>query len=91
MSWNPEIVTEPTARKEYLCRAFEWLDCMGVHPDDVEPEEWALIEKARKDGGKILPGMKYIKVTGKWDGEWSTFRARPELNAICHKYDIYQE
>lgn len=32
-------------------------------------------------GGKIVPGMMYKAITGKWDGEVATYR----LHIICHE------
>lgn len=89
--WDMQTVTTPKARKDYPCEACQWLlnDCW--QEADYTPEEWQQMEQAKADGYKILSGQKYIKVSGKWEGEFAVFRARPEIDAICQKYDIYQE
>ena len=49
------------------------------------------ISKAVAEGCKILKGQRYIKVSGKREGEFAVFRARPEIDAICKKYELYRE
>ena len=93
MSWSISEITEPTARKDYHCEASDWIDNeLGwdkrYYNND---EDYQIVKKARKENCKILKGTKYIQVKGKWDGEFMTFRARKDLNYICHKYDIYCE
>jgi len=88
--WEFSAETKPTARKDYHCEASDWIiNTVGLDEREFEPEDWAKIEEARKNGFKILKGEKYINVSGKWEGEFSTFRAIPELNDICIKYDLY--
>ncbi len=56
--------------------------CIGVDVGDYEPSEFYRdgIYKARKEhkccecDGKILPGVRYFKTVGKWEGKFSTFR-----------------
>jgi len=91
MSWEMESITHPVARKDYRCQAAEWIDRVGLREEDYDPADLESINKAREEGWKILKGTAYIKVRGKWDGEFCTFRARPELNDICQEYDIYSD
>ena len=72
----------------YWCGACEWINNTCCR-DDLTDEEKVLYDQAKSDGFKILKGMKYAKTHGFYDGEPSVFRARPEMDAICHKYDIY--
>lgn len=91
MAWDFFTTTTQIAGKDYPCQAADWLLNSGYGQQDYEPADWALIEKAKAEDWKILKGTEYIKTQGKWDGDFSTFRARPELDAICKKYDLYAE
>lgn len=80
-----------TARKEYDCMACEWLFNDGVEPGVLTFPELRSIIKAEKNNGKILKGQKYIYYRGKdIEGKNYTFRAIPEIDAICKRLDIYQ-
>lgn len=89
--WEIENTTYPVARKEYHCQAWDWIDNAGYDEGDYEPEDWETIEKARTEGFKILPGTKYVCTHGKWEGEFTTFRARNDLHHICLDYDLYPD
>ena len=88
--WDFCSITTPVARKEYECDGIVFIDECG-YDEEFTPEEIAVINNCRKNGRKIFKGDKYIRVTGMWDGQWVTFRARPEINEICAKYDLYVE
>ena len=90
MGWDVATNTEPVARKEYRCDASEWINNM-MDLDDFTSEELGLFDTARTEGFKILKGSKYLKTTGFWDGEPSVFRARPEMDVICRKYNLYSD
>jgi len=87
--WELVTITEPIARKAYLCEACQCVNHLSKR--DVTAEEWATIQKAREEGCKILPGTSYIKIKGKYDGDFITFRARPEIDDIAQKYDCYED
>jgi hypothetical protein len=87
--WDFSEETQPTARKDYLCGASDWLS--NYSDDEFDELELTIIARARHENNKILKGTKYIKVTGKWEGEFSTFRARIDLNDICIKHNAYDE
>ena len=89
MCWDFAVHTEQLARKDYRCQASDWINS-GYCELDFDPEDWQAIMKAKGEGWKILKGTNYLKVKGKWEGEFCVFRARPELDAICHKYDLYE-
>lgn len=91
MHWGFCNQSESAARRDYCCDAWHWIANAGFSEEDYEPEDWQVIENARKEGFKILKGTQYIKVKGIWDGEWSVFRARKDLDAICRKYRLYCE
>lgn len=91
MGWELESVTQPVARKDYHCQASDWVERAGLEEADYSAEDWATIEKARAENWAIKKGTQYTKTEGKWEGEFSVFRARLDLDAICQKYGIYQE
>lgn len=91
MDWDFCTESKQVARKDYQCDAMDWICNIGYGENEYDPEDWAAIEKARSEGCKILKGQIYVKVSGKWDGEMSVFRARPEINDICRKYEIYSD
>ena len=83
-------ITHPIATKDYDCDACVWLDNGGL-PEAMnftEAKQWI---RAKHDGFKIKKGQKYIKVAQIYSGDFCTFRARPEIDAICRKYDIYED
>lgn len=79
--------TEPVARKDYRCQACEWILNEGF--DGFTISEYRLLVKAKRDGWKIKKGQKYVKQFCEYDGEVYTWRARPEIHAICLKHDLY--
>ena len=82
--------THPIARKDYPCDACCWLINGGL-PDNMTLTEAKAFVRARRDGFKIKAGQRYLKQYNIFGGEAQCFRARPEIDAICHKYDIYEE
>lgn len=92
MTWEVSTLTTPVARKDYHCQASDWIDnTLGWNEEEYEEADRPAIRKALAEGKKILKGTQYVKVTGKWEGEFDTFRARKDLNDICHKYELYPE
>lgn len=80
----------PIASKDYVCEACEWLN---NYPDVVAEmtfREKRSVVRARKVGWLIKKGERYIRDRGILDGEFYTFRARPDINNLCHKYEVYQ-
>lgn len=91
MCWDVYTRTDPKARKKYRCDAADTIIQVGYGEEDYTPEEWAEIEKAKAEEWKILPGTKYVKVKGIYEGEFTTFRGRPELVHICDKYGYWDD
>jgi hypothetical protein len=82
----------PVARKTYTCNACEWVDNLEVWKEyDLTYHELRAIVKARKNKFCIVPGQRYRKFVQVEDGRLEVFRAIPEIDAICRKYDIYEE
>lgn len=78
-----------TAQKDYHCDAWTWINNAGFAERDLTPEQWQSIKDAKADGYKILKGQKYLYCRGMFNGEWSTYRARPELDRICHDLELF--
>lgn len=89
--WECSTTTNPVARKDYYCQACGFIRDSGWTEGDFGEEEWALIEKAKADGWKILKGQKYLKVSGIWDGDPSVFRARPEIDKLVQSLGWYDD
>ena len=90
MSWECRIDTQPIARKNYHCDAYQRImDCMS--DEDFTPDELLCIQGARADRGKILKGTKYDKITGKFDGDFQVWRARLDMLSIYLKYKLYED
>lgn len=92
MSWDFCTITYPKARKDYHCQASDCIDyILGWDLSEYEEEDRPTIIQALNQERKILKGTTYIRVTGMWEGEWSTFRARLDLDKICKNYNLYSE
>ena len=86
------------ARKNYGCDACVWLV-----ESDVISDEWFLddlsfaekrtLVKARKNGWRIMKGERCLCQTlVSCDGkDIITWRAIPEINALNHRHDVYQD
>lgn len=78
----------PVARKTYNCNACEWvINALG----DVcfEMADMRTIVKARRAKWKIQPGERYLMQVQKDYGDIVTVRCKIDIDAICHKYDLY--
>jgi len=90
MSWEFCTETIQKARKDYHCSASDWIDESGMCEEDFDEEDWLTVQKAWDEEYKILKGTEYIKVVGRWEGEFNVFRARNDLDEICKKYELYE-
>lgn len=88
MDWDFATTTTQVARKEYNCDASDWLLNAGLDSEDWTDVEREQISKAKKEGWKILKGTEYTKTEGMWEGDFTVYRARPELQKILDKYDM---
>ena len=79
------------ARKEHNCEASDWITNSNYGEIDFDPEDWAIIQKAKDENWKIKKGDLYLYTTGKYDGEFCAYKARIDLDKICKKYDLYCE
>lgn len=81
------------AKKSYRCDACVWLVESGltdflVHCEPTYAELRSVV-KARRNKWCITPGQTYIKQVSVSGGELYVFRAIPEIDKICHKYELY--
>ena len=81
----------PIARKDYSDDAIYWIYESGFYPDELTAEENEQVDQARENNYTIKKGTEYLKITYNDGGELITFRAIPELNDICLKYDLYED
>lgn len=79
------------ARKEYECMASDWIiECGLKNLPPLTFAEWRQIIRARDDNWRIPKGSNYLVQVIKGDDIF-TFRARPEMHAICVKYELYPD
>lgn len=81
-----------TAKKHYVCQASEQWNRAGYTIDDCETSDQRLmVEAAIADKWRILPGQKYVKMVGIWDGKFGVYRARPGMHAVCDELEMWDE
>lgn len=88
--WDFFTETNPKARKEYPCEAAYWV-LNRLDFEDLTSEDLAIVNQAKSERWKILKGTEYVKLSGMYEGEFSEFRARKDLDEICKKYELYHE
>jgi len=91
MSWDVSTTTRPVAHKEYHCQASDWIMSAGLREADYEPADWEIVKKAKATGFVIQKGSEYVKIAGIFQGNWCVYRAIPEIDHICSKYDLWYE
>lgn len=80
------------ARKEHECMASVWIHECGLdNLPRMNFSEYRAIINAKLQGWKILKGQPYIHQFLVDGGSGYVFKARPEIHAICLKYDFYPE
>ena len=79
--------SQPIARKNYICDAWYWYDNADIYEDLTDEEKMA----ADDCNGVIKKNERYIYAVQKIDGESNVFRANIAIDAICRKYNLYEE
>jgi hypothetical protein len=83
--------TIQTSMAFYPCDACEiWLNT-GYDKPDVSVGDWLVIEGARADKWKIRKGVKYRKIISIDNGQFSTYRARLDMDNLCNRLDLYED
>lgn len=75
-----------TARVDHRCDACRIFSDTGYGPDDLSPDEWAVVEKARAEKNMILAGQQYRRAVYADGGQLWTFKARLDMDEINAKY-----
>lgn len=84
--------SNPIARKEHYCMACEWLNQDDWwHYGTLTFTELRQVVIAKRNNWKIIKGQKYLRQTVEFEGDLMVFKAIPEINAICSKYNMYEE
>jgi hypothetical protein len=78
------------ARSEYHCGACEWIDFHSLRDYTFTFPEWRALLKARNNNQMICKGDSYIRQRNKSGSDIWTFKAIPEIHAICLKYGYYE-
>lgn len=78
----------PVAKKSHHCDALQYI--LEDYEDGTYTyAELRQIAKAKRQRGMILPGQRYLRIVQIYDGDFCVFRAIPEIDDICRKYDLY--
>jgi hypothetical protein len=80
------------ARKDHYCDASHWIRECGLNClPKMTFAEYRQILIARDEYWMIRKGQPYVRQRSKDGGDIFTFKARPEIHAICVKYDFYPQ
>lgn len=79
------------ASKDYACDACAAWQRSGYGQQDVSTDDWLIIEGAQADKWKIRRGEKYRKLVYKDGGEFVTYRARIDMDALAMRLELFEE
>lgn len=80
-----------TAKRRYLCDASRhWLQSGYVAADCDTDDQRKAVLAAEADTWSILPGQKYRKCRGIYDGEFFTYRARIDMDSVTYDLDMWE-
>lgn len=79
------------ARKDHRCAACEWIANTDISEIEMSFSELRSIVRARQNKWKVKAGEPCIYRVFKDGGSIDAFYFIPEIDAICSKYEIYQE
>jgi hypothetical protein len=80
-----------TARKFYACDASEMWRSYGLPSEELTADERLVLEGVQADKWKIRPGQRYRCVVFRDGRELVTQRARLDMDALCQRYDLYDD
>jgi hypothetical protein len=83
--------TTQYASKLYPCDACAAWHRSGYGQQDVSEDDWLIIEGAKADKWKILKGEQYRKIVYKDGGEFVTYRARIDMDALCLRLKLFDD
>ncbi len=84
-------VRQRTARKKHRCNACLYLFYSDHRNLGATISEYRAIINALRCNGTIVKGEKYEAVTVEHMGEIVQIQHKPEIDAICQKYDLYPQ
>ena len=84
-------VTKRKARKVHVCNACLWLFSNDYRSLGATISEYKTIIKALRLNGEIQVGEEYEEIAYASEGSVGTYKQKPDIDAICKKYDIYWE
>lgn len=79
------------ASKKYQCDAWHWYCNSSYAESEFDSDDWNTIERARNQGGAIMPGDYYLCQKSVNDDGFQTFRARIDMHEVCLKYNLYPD
>jgi len=82
--------SRPVARKEHRCMAFEKICEVDCHSEYTH-DELKAYARMRENKGNIQKGERYIRQTCRGDDGLYDYIANAEMDAICWKYDLFEE
>jgi hypothetical protein len=82
--------SKPVARKIHHCDASEFVR-EYINQGIFTIFEYRQIVKAKRNNWCILPGDSYIRQVFVRDGDFCCFKAIPEMDTLCWKYDLYED
>lgn len=82
--------SKPVARKNYHCDACEYVR-ESMNQGFFTFAEYRQIVKAKRQDWSIKSGQQYIKQVQVDQGDIITYRAIPEMDTLCHKYDLFPD
>lgn len=94
MSWEYISSNNHRAAKPHRCDAYRLISSDLKERADASFLSFAEkreIIKAKYNGGMIIPGQEYVKIVGKWEGEFCVSKAILALQLICQRHNLYSE
>jgi len=80
------------AKKHHLCDASQkWLRSGYEGSDCDTGDQRKAVLAAEADNWRILPGQKYRKCKGIYDGEFFTYRARIDMDSVTYDLDMWED
>lgn len=88
---TPIIAVWQIASKDYDCDACAAWHRSGYGQQDVSTDDWRIIKGAQADKWKIRRGDKYRRLVYKDGGEFVTYRARIDMDALAMRLELFEE
>ena len=83
--------TTQCASKRYPCDACAAWHRSGYGKEDVSADDWLIIEGAQADKWNIRRGEQYRRLVYKDGGEFVTYRARIDMDALAMRLELFED